>query len=80
MIKKHKDYENGYYFITDRNQSILFDQTSNDLENIKKSYKEIKCVICNKATAKNFKITNGYNIITINNKLNDGCFFINCIK
>ena len=80
MIIKHKDYENGYYFVTGGNQLELRRRTIQDLESIKNSYDEIKCVICNKATAKNFKVTGGHSIITINNKLNDGCFFINRIN
>ena len=81
MIVKHKDYKNGYFFLIRKGEPK--NRNDIDLRNIIKNYKEIggiKCIICNSRTANNFKITNGYSYITINNKLNDGCFFINRIK
>ncbi len=73
MILKHNNYKNGYCFV----------QSSNDydLQKLILSYGDkFKRVICNQNTARNFKVTDGYAPITINNKLNDGCFFINCIR
>ena len=70
MICKHGDYQNGYIFTNT--------STDEDFQNILKEYDKIRCVICNKKTANNFRVgLLGSNIITINNKLNDGCFFIN---
>lgn len=70
MICKHGDYQNGYIFTTS--------STNEDFQNILETYDEVRCIICNKKTARNFRIgLLGSNIITINNKLNDGCFFIN---
>lgn len=70
MICKHGDYQNGYVF-TDTS-------TDEDFQKILKKYDKVRCIICNKKTAKNFKVgLLGYSIITINNKINDGCFFIN---
>ena len=71
MICKHGEYENGYIFTPSSKDY--------DLQKILKKYEEVKCVICNKKTAKNFKVCDGYSIITINNKISDGCFFINKI-
>lgn len=71
MICKHREFENGYIFTSSSKDY--------DLQNIFKKYDEVKCVICNKNTAKNFRVSNGYSIITINNKIADGCFFINKI-
>ena len=92
MIVKHEDYENGYYFVTGESNNS-YKQSVADFEEIKKKYDEIKCIICNKATSNNFIITRNtigvlntfekpqyYRNITINNKLNDGCFFVNRIK
>lgn len=70
MICKHGDYKNGYIFTPS--------STDEDFQNILKSYDKVRCVICNKNTSRNFKIgLLGHSIITINNKLNDGVFFIN---
>ena len=52
--------------------------TDRDLQEIFKKYDEVRCVICNSRTAKNFKVSSwGYSTITINNKISDGCFFVN---
>lgn len=70
MICKHGDYTNGFVFTET--------STDEDLQNILKMYDKVRCVICNKNTARNFRIgLMGSNIITINNKLSDGRFFIN---
>lgn len=72
MIYKHIKYKNGY---------VLANNASDEeFQKICSLYKEIKCIICNKETSKAFSIYDGYSRITINNKLNNGCFFINCIK
>lgn len=69
MIIKHPDYKNGY--------CLLKSATDDDLQKWLSAYDEIRVVFCNKETAKCFKVIGGYSMITINNKLNDGCFFIN---
>lgn len=70
MICKHGDYKNGYIFTST--------STNGDFQEILKTYDKVRCIICNKNTARNFRVgLLGNNIITINNKLNDGCFFIN---
>ena len=70
MIYIHPDYKNGYIFADS--------STDEDFQKICKSYEKVRCVICNSKTAKNFRTPLlGYSIITINNKINDGCFFIN---
>ena len=73
MISKHGDYKNGYIFTPS--------STDSDLQRIFREeygYDNIRCVICNKNTAKNFRTSSlRYSIITINNKIADGCFFIN---
>ena len=68
MICKHGDYKNGYIFTPS--------SCDEDLQKIFNQYNEVKCVICNKLTARNFRVF-GRSIITINNKISDGCFFIN---
>lgn len=70
MIAKHGEYKNGYIFTPS--------STNEDLQEIFKSYNQVNCVICNKYTAKKF-ITRGWgkSIVTINNKIADGCFFVN---
>ena len=87
MIKKHCDYENGYCFIKDSERGFNKRRTAYDLKQILKSYGDsFRVVICNKVTAKNFKVTGGSSDrpvkspITINNNLNDGCFFINYLR
>ena len=70
MICKHGDYKNGYIFTST--------STDEDLQEIFKSYDKVRCVICNAKTARNFRPNYlGSNIITINNKISDGCFFVN---
>lgn len=68
MIYKSGDYKNGYIFASS--------STDADLQKIFETYDEVKCVICNSNTAKNFR-TVGKSILTINNKLVDGVFFVN---
>ncbi len=78
MIIKHPDYQNGYCFLsTSKNY---------ELQKILAEYGEdFRRVICNRRTARNFKVTGGNpdfpvkSPITINNNLNDGCFFVNSL-
>ena len=81
MIKKHEGYKNGYYFVTDAPNKFFFNKTALDLRTILETYGDtFKRVICNSKTAKNFKVTGvGKSPITINNTLNDGCFFVNSL-
>ena len=70
MISKHGDYKNGYIFTKS--------STDKDLQTIYKNYDRVNCIICNSNTAKNFdtRWNNGKGLV-INEKINDGCFFIN---
>lgn len=68
MIYKSAEYKNGYIFVPS--------STDDDFQRILKSYKKVNCVICNRTTLKNFT-ANSVHLITINNKLADGVFFIN---
>ncbi len=81
MIKKHDKYKNGYYFMKDTQDGFLFNKTALDLRTILDAYGDtFKRVICNAAKAKNFKVTGvGKSPITVNNTLNDGCFFVNTL-
>ena len=73
MICKHGNYENGYIFTST--------STNKELREILSKYDKVRCVICNSNTAKNFRVGLwGTNIITINNKISDGCFFINQMR
>lgn len=73
MIYKHSNYKNGYI--------LANNATDYEFQQICSLYNNnIKSIICNRETSKAFSIYGGYSIITINNKLNTGCFFINCIK
>lgn len=70
LICKSAEYKNGYIFTPT--------STNRDLQEIFKKYDEVRCVICNSKTARNFKVSSwGYSTITINNRISDGCFFIN---
>ena len=69
MIPKAAEYKNGYIFA--KNSRDI------DLQNILNSYSEVKCIICNSNTRKNFVVHNGTFPISINNKLADGVFFVN---
>ena len=70
MICKSGDYRNGYIFTPSSCDA--------DFQEILKSYDKVNCIICNENTIKNFRVgLLGQNIITINNKLADGVFFIN---
>ena len=72
MIYKSAEYRNGYIFAPS--------STDADFQKILKSYDKVNCVICNSLTRKNFMVgVFGANIITINNKLADGVFFVNRI-
>ena len=73
MICKHGNYENGYIFTST--------STDEEFQEILNKYDKVRCVICNSNTARNFRVGLwGTNIITINNKINDGCFFINQMR
>lgn len=69
MIYKHSNYKNGYI--------LANNATDYEFQQICSLYNNIKSIICNRETSKAY---GGYSIITINNNLNNGCFFINCIK
>lgn len=70
MICKSGDYKNGYIFTPN--------SCNDDLQEILNSYDKVNCIICNENTKKNFKTPLlGHSIITINNKLVDGVFFVN---
>lgn len=70
MIYKNEDYKNGYVFAPS--------STDQDLQEILKSYNKVSCIICNSNTRRNFGLSVfGHDIITINNKLVDGVFFVN---
>lgn len=70
MISKHGDYKNGYIFAPS--------STNKDLQAIFDRYDEVRCVICNWKTARNFSTSSwGHSILAINNKIADGCFFVN---
>lgn len=72
MICKASEYENGYVFMSSSNDK--------DLQEIFSTYKEVRCIICNENTVRNFKLEEGKkSIITINKRVADGCFFINRI-
>ncbi len=71
MIYKSAEYENGYILAEssrDKELQAIFDK-----------YDEVKCVIVNRNTAKNFGV-NGRSIVTVNNRLADGVFFVNRIS
>ena len=73
MIYKHPNYNNGYVFAkssTDKD----FQKIVDDYNKTKKGF---RCIICNNLTARNFKTEGGYANITINNRISDGCFFVN---
>jgi hypothetical protein len=61
-----------------KNKYILqSDATNSDLMGILHG-RNIRCIICNRNTAKRFRIgLFGENIITVNNKMEDNVFFIN---
>lgn len=70
MISKAAEYKNGYI--------LGSSSTNKDLQSIFKGYDEVKCLICNYKTSKNFRTgVMGRNVITINNRVSDGCFFVN---
>lgn len=76
MIAKLEGTQNGY--------ALLRSSTDEEFQVILKQYKDannLKCIICNKHTAKCFKHTGILSdpAITINNKLLSGIFYINGI-
>lgn len=72
MIYKLNGLKHGYSIRdTDAGDSETF-------EKILKSYEKVRCIICNRNTAKYFRTPLlGSSIITINNKMLDGVFYIN---
>lgn len=74
MIHKSGDYKNGYIFGPNSTDSQFQRIISKDYG----GWDNIKCIICNQRTKQNFQFSmNGYSILTINNKLVDGVFFVN---
>lgn len=76
MIAKLKGMQNGY--------ALLRSSTDEEFQAILEQYKDennLKCVICNKRTAKCFKHAGDSSDppITINNKLLSGVFYINSV-
>lgn len=75
MILKDKQF---------RNKFILQDDSTNaDFKEILKTYNKVCCIICNRNTAKRFRVRSaiifGPSNITINNKIPDQIFWINGI-
>lgn len=69
-MEKIPNTKNGYKFTPT--------STNQDWFNVQKNYTDIRCIICNSITAKSFRIgLFGRNIITINNSLDNGVFYIN---
>lgn len=70
MIHRVKYTKHGY---------IMSDATNEEFQKLLKGYPDkVRCVICNKDTAKQFRIgLLGRSIITINNKVPDDVIFIN---
>lgn len=76
MIAKLEGSQNGY--------ALLRSSTDEEFQAILKQYKDennLKCVICNKRTAKCFKHAGALSDppITINNKMLSGIFYINSV-
>ena len=72
MITKSEDKRNKYYL----------DSTSRteDLNDIYKQYKHVRCIICNKKTSERFyKPWDGSTPVTINNTIDDNVFYINSV-
>lgn len=70
MISKLNKTKHGY---------DISNATNEEFQDLQKNYPEkVRCIICNSDMAKNFRIgLLGQNIITINNRVNDGIVFIN---
>ena len=74
MIHKSGDYKNGYIFGPNSTDSQFQRMIREDYG----GWENIKCIICNQKTKQNFQLpTYGYSVLTINNKLVDGVFFVN---
>lgn len=57
------------------------DTTEKDFEAAKELYYPLKCLICNAATSKRFRVGFlGRSIITVNNNLPDNAIYFNSIK
>lgn len=69
MIYRLKNTKHGY---------CITDATNEEFQNLVKSYEKTKCIICNRNTAKHFRVGLwGRNIMTINNRVHDDVIFIN---
>lgn len=70
MIYRVKDTKHGY---------IMTDATNSEFQKLVKGYPEsVRCIICNKEMAGQFRTSLlGRSIITINNGVHDGVIFIN---
>lgn len=74
MIHKSDKYQNGYIFGPNSTDS----QFQRIIREDYGGWDNIKCIICNSRTKQNFQPpADGYSILTINNKLVDGVFFVN---
>lgn len=73
MIVKDENFKNKYI--------LQKDSTNEDFQEIMKSYQKFHCIICNKETAKYFKrqlsFLLGNSVVTINNSVPEGVFYIN---
>ena len=67
MLGKVEGKENGY--------AILEDTTNEEFQALLKTYPKVRCIICNARLAKRIQCK----IITVNNKIPDGIFYINRI-
>ena len=70
MIIKNETYTNAYI--------LTESSTDQELQEILDKYKDLRCVICNKRTARNFKPNHTLGL-TINNNIIDGGFFVNTL-
>jgi len=73
MIKRLENTKNGFQLFEDSN--------TEELKDILREYRKVSCLVMNKKTAKNRFRTAllGCNIVTINNSIQDDCFFVNRI-
>lgn len=73
MIVKDNDFKNKYI--------LQEDSTNKDFQEIMKSYPKFNCIICNKETSVRFErrlsFLLGNGLVTINNSVPDGVFYIN---
>lgn len=70
MIFKDKKFKNKYVMDTS--------STNEDFKNVCNGYNQVKCIICNRETANCFRPgLFGNNIVTINNSVPTGVFYVN---